>query len=152
MNDIKNQCTCETTKIKSLDSIPLGCPKAYAVIELGLTKGIFQLDSYLGKKWGKLIKPKNINDLSDLISLTRPGALESGMLDKYYAIKEGQLEVEYLHQDLKPILEQYHGQLIYQESVLEICCKIAGMSLLEADQIRAAMGKKNPELQYPFRR
>src|SRR3990172_12471031 len=103
MNDIKNQCTCETTKIKSLDSIPLGCPKAYAVIELGLTKGIFQLDSYLGKKWGKLIKPKNIGDLSDLISLTRPGALESGMLNKYHAIRSWEQKAEYLHNDLKPI-------------------------------------------------
>ena len=50
---------------------------------MGLTKGIFQLDSRLGKRLSKRLKPKNFEELVLLLAINRPGPLESGMIDQY---------------------------------------------------------------------
>lgn len=125
--------------------IPLNDKKTFDLIATGNVDGGFQIESFLGKKWCKLLMPKNIDDISDLISLIRPGSLDAGMLDAYYKVRMGEQEATYIHNSLEPILRSTNGKLCYQEQVMEICNKIAKMTLSESDKLRKAIAKKKPE-------
>ena len=122
--------------IKKLD---FNCEKTWDLICSGNTIGIFQLDSPFGQKYSKLVKPRSIEELSDLSALLRPGPMEAKMedgkslTDHYIMRKHGEEEVEYLHPDLKPILENTYGILTYQEQSMKIAVDIAGMSLADTD-------------------
>ena len=117
----------------------------------GDTKGVFQLESQLGRGWAKKLKPRNIEELSALIALIRPGCLEAfydgkSMTRHYVDRKNGVDPVKYFHPSLEPILKDTYGVLVYQEQSMMIAREIAGFSLQEADSLRKAMGKKLPEL------
>ena len=134
------------------DSIPLNDKSTYNLMSMGLTKGIFQLEEHLGERYAQVVKPNNLEDIADIISIIRPGCKEAfhvdgetSMLDAYCKIRNGQMEEAYLHEDLKPILGKTHSVLIYQEQIIEICRHMAGMTLEEGDMVRKAMGKKKPE-------
>lgn len=125
--------------------IPLDDKKTYDMLGQGFTIGVFQLEKQLGKIWSKGLKPTNIEELADVISIIRPGPLDTGMGDNYKKSKIDGEESLYLHESLRDILKNTHGSLLYQEQVIEICKKLAGMSLVDADKVRKAMGKKKPE-------
>ncbi|NDB58639.1 DNA polymerase III subunit alpha, partial [bacterium] len=117
----------------------------------GKTKGIFQLESNLGKSWSKKLAPTNIEELSALIAIIRPGTLKAfvdgkSMTQHYVDRKHGREEVTYLHQALEEILKPTYGILVYQEQSMRIAQKIAGFNLQEADVLRKAIGKKNAAL------
>ena len=120
----------------------------------GDTKGIFQLESNLGRHWAKEIKPRNIKELAALISLIRPGTLLArdangkSMTQVYADRKNGKPNspVEYLHDSLEPILKETYGVLVYQEQSMMIAQKLAGFDLKEADALRKAIGKKKADL------
>lgn len=123
----------------------------WSMLSSGDTKGVFQLESQLGKSWAKRLKPRNIEELSALIALIRPGCLEAffegkSMTQHYIDRKHGLEEVKYFHPSLEPILKDTYGVLVYQEQSMIISREIAGFSLEEADTLRKAMGKKLPEL------
>ena len=128
--------------------------KVWDLICNGETKGVFQLESSLGKHWAKEVKPKNIKELAALISLIRPGCLKAkdadgkSMTQVYADRKAGKPNspVEYLHESLKPILEETYGVLVYQEQSMMIAQKLAGFDLKEADALRKAIGKKKADL------
>ncbi|MFA5759042.1 MAG: hypothetical protein WC942_06790 [Clostridia bacterium] len=126
-------------------NVPLDDPKVWRLIANGRTKGVFQLETQLGQSWSKIIRPTNINELSALIALIRPGPLESLMSEQYARRKNGEEAVEYFHPALEPILNETYGCLCYQEQILAICIQIAGFSEVEADLARKAVGKKKPE-------
>ncbi len=133
------------------DTIPLDDKSTYNLMSMGLTKGIFQLEEHLGERYSQVVKPQNIEDVADIVSIIRPGCKEAfhvdgetSMLDAYCKIRNGQMEEAYLHDDLKPILGKTHSVLIYQEQIIEICRDMAGMSLEDGDMVRKAMGKKLP--------
>ena len=90
-------------------------------------------------------KPQRLDDLIALNALYRPGPLRSGMVDDYIARKQGKTEVKYELPTLEPILAETYGVIAYQEQVMRISNVLAGFSLGEADILRKAMGKKNPE-------
>jgi len=128
--------------------------EVWDLICAGDTKGVFQLESNLGKKWAKESQPRNIKELAALISLIRPGTLlaqhKSGknMTEIYCLRKSGSPDfpVEYDHESLEPILKETYGVLVYQEQSMQIAQKLAGFDLKEADALRKAIGKKNAEL------
>jgi DNA polymerase III alpha subunit len=138
------RCTCDLSQKIDMDNLP-ECPLAYDIISMGLNKGIFQLESHLGRRYGMAIQPRNIEEISALVSLIRPGALDSGMMDEYIKVRNGQKTPEYLHEKLRPIFQNSNGVLIYQEQIMQICQQLAGFTLSEADSIRKAVGKKLPE-------
>jgi len=155
---MKFDCGCEYDKVDfETPSIPLDCPKTWDFIGSGLTKGVFQLEKSLGKRYTKEIKPRSIDDLAAVISLIRPGCLEAKfrtdpktekeitIIDTYIRIKNGTLEPEYIHPALEPIFKDTYGVPIYQEQIMRICSEYAGFTLKEADDARKAMGKKLPE-------
>lgn len=133
-----------------INKIDLDCPVTWDLIGSGNTKGCFQLESRLGRSMAKKLKPENIEQLSALISILRPGCLEavrdgktvsSHFIDK----KNGEESVDYFHPSLEPILSNTYGEMIYQEQAMQIAKDIAGFDLQEADNLRKAIGKKKPE-------
>jgi len=139
------------------DNIPFDDQATYNFLGMGLTKGVFQLEEYLGERYSQVVKPKCILDIADIISIIRPGCKEAfhvdgqtTMLDAYCKIRNNEMQPQYLHDDLKVVLEKTHSVLIYQEQITEICIHMAGMTLKEADMVRYAMGKKRAELMQPW--
>ncbi len=126
--------------VKSFDD-----PEIFKLITNGDTKGVFQLESPLGKQWCKKLAPKTLLEVSDLISLIRPAVLEAGLADEYIKNKNNPDEVSYLHPQLEKIFKDTHGVMIYQEQQLELAKIFAGFSLEQADHLRKATGKKLPE-------
>lgn len=125
--------------------------KTWKLFSEGKTKGIFQLESNLGKSWAKKVSPKNIEELSALIAIIRPGSLKSyyegkSMTQHYVDRKHGREDVSYLHESLKDILSPTYGVLCYQEQSMRIAQIVAGFDLQEADVLRKAIGKKNANL------
>ncbi len=117
----------------------------------GKTKGVFQLESNLGKSWSKKLAPHNIEELSALIAIIRPGCLKAfvdgkSMTQHFIDRKHGREEVTYLHESLEEILAPTYGVLVYQEQSMRIAQKVAGFNLQEADELRKAIGKKKADL------
>jgi DNA polymerase-3 subunit alpha len=134
----------------SINNINLDCPRTWDLISEGNTKGIFQLESRLGRSIAKKLKPENIEQLSALIAILRPGTLEAirngkSVTNHYIDKKNGQESLDYFHPALEPILKTTYGEMIYQEQAMEIAKNIAGFDLQEADMLRKAIGKKKPE-------
>ncbi len=134
-----------------LDHLPLDCPRTFDLLRRADTSGIFQLESEGMRKLLIRLQPDKFEDIIALNALHRPGPMESGMVDTYVANKRGELPVSYPHEDLKEILEDTYGNIVYQEQVMLISVKIAGFSMNEADSLRKAMGKKNDEIMAAFR-
>ena len=128
--------------------------KVWDLICDGNTKGVFQLESSLGKHWAKEVKPRSVKELAALISLIRPGCLKAkdadgkSMTQVYADRKAGKPNspVEYLHESLQPILKETYGVLVYQEQSMKIAQVLAGFDLKEADALRKAIGKKKADL------
>ena len=117
----------------------------------GKTKGVFQLESSLGKSWSKRVRPRNLEELAALTALLRPGCLKAivdgkSMTQHYVDRKNGEEEVTYIHESLEPILNQTQGVLVYQEQSMKISQKVAGFDLQQADDLRKAIGKKKADL------
>lgn len=134
-----------------LENINLECSKTWDLISSGNTKGCFQLESRLGQTMAKKLKPRNIEHLSGLISILRPGCLEAvrdgkTVSNHYIDKKNDQETVDYYHPVLKDILEKSYGEMIYQEQAMEISRVISGFNLQEADILRKAIGKKKADL------
>jgi len=133
-----------------IEDINLECESTWRLISDGNTKGCFQLESRLGRSIAKKLKPSNIEELSALISIMRPGCLEAirdgkTVTNHYIDKKNGLESVDYFHKSLEPILNKTYGEMIYQEQAMEIAKDIAGFNLQEADMLRKAIGKKKPE-------
>lgn len=125
--------------------------KTWQLFAEGKTKGVFQLESNLGKSWSKKLAPNNIEELSALIAIIRPGCLKAyvdgkSMTQHFIDRKHGREEVTYLHDSLEEILAPTYGVLVYQEQSMRIAQKVAGFDLQEADELRKAIGKKKADL------
>ncbi|CAA9275110.1 MAG: DNA polymerase III alpha subunit [uncultured Chloroflexi bacterium] len=120
---------------------PSGQPKrAFDMLSEGHTTAVFQLESGGMRKCLTGLRPNKITDLLAIVALYRPGPME--YIPAFTAAKNGQVAVTYLHEDLKPILEETYGICVYQDQVLQIVRAIAGFTWGEADVLRKAMGKK----------
>lgn len=125
--------------------IPLDDPATYEILSSGNTAGIFQLESMGMRDILVKIKPDRFEDLIAILALYRPGPIGSGMVDDYIKRRRGIVPVKYEIPELKEILKETHGVIVYQEQVMKIANVLAGFSLGEADILRRAMGKKDPE-------
>ncbi|MDD5065417.1 MAG: DNA polymerase III subunit alpha [bacterium] len=131
--------------------IPLDDKQTYKLLGKGDTNGVFQIEKSGMTELFCRVKPKNLEEISVLIALYRPGPLESGMVDSFVKRKNKEEEITYAHKSLKPILEETYGVIVYQEQVMEITKVIGGFSLGEADVIRRIMSKKKPEELEPYK-
>ncbi|MBI4467022.1 MAG: DNA polymerase III subunit alpha [Acidobacteria bacterium] len=128
-----------------LEEMPLDDPATYALFSRGATSGVFQFESHGMREILRRYQPSRLEDLIALNALYRPGPIQGGMIDEFIARKHGQRQVSYELTELKPILEETYGVIVYQEQVMQIANQLAGFSLGEADLLRRAMGKKKPK-------
>ena len=127
-----------------VEDLPLDDKKTYeAVFQKGYTSGIFQFESPGMRDILRRYQPDRLDDLIALNALYRPGPMD--MIDDFIDRKHGRREITYDFPELKDILEESFGVIVYQEQVMQISNRLAGYSLGEADLLRRAMGKKKME-------
>jgi DNA polymerase-3 subunit alpha len=126
-----------------LENLPLNDEASYALLGKGLTAGIFQFEGRGMTEILQRVKPSRLAELTALNALYRPGPIQ--MIDDYIARKTGKKRVTYDLPQLKEILEETYGVIVYQEQVIQIFNRVAGFTLGEADVVRRAMGKKKHE-------
>ena len=138
LTTIKN--ILENIHLKNLNNIDLNDASVYNLFKSGKTEGIFQFETPLMRNLIMKLKPNSFNDLIASLALGRPGALNEA--EEYILRKNGSKEITYLHEDLKEILKDTYGIILYQEQIIAILGKIGGFSYSEADIIRRAISKK----------
>jgi len=119
--------------------------KTYELLSSGQTTGIFQLESAGMRDLLIKMSPNRFEDLIAIVALYRPGPIGSGMIDDFIKRKKGQTPVKYELPQLKEILDETYGIILYQEQVMSIANKLANFTMGQADILRKAMGKKRPE-------
>ena len=128
------------------DNLELDDEKTFKLFAEGKMTGVFQLESRVAQSVSRNLNPKRFEDIVALVALIRPGPLGAGMHNEFADRANLRKEIEYLHPDLKEVLEETYGVILYQEQVMQIAQKIAGFDLQEADNLRVAMGKKIPQV------
>jgi DNA polymerase-3 subunit alpha len=128
-----------------IETIPLDDADTFKLMQRGATGAVFQVESSGMRDLLTRLKPDCFEDVIALVALYRPGPLESGMVDTFIECKHGRQEIVYQVPQLKPILEETNGVILYQEQVMQIAQVLAGYTLGQADMLRRAMGKKKPE-------
>ena len=127
------------------EDLPLDDKATYEVFTKGLTSGVFQFESPGMRDILRRYHPSRLEDLTALNALYRPGPIQGGMVDDFIERKWGRKAVSYDLPELKELLEETYGVIVYQEQVMQISNRLAGYSLGEADLLRRAMGKKKAE-------
>ncbi|MEM7432392.1 MAG: DNA polymerase III subunit alpha [Pseudomonadota bacterium] len=130
-----------------VSAIPDRDPKTFELLQSTQTAAVFQLESSGMRDLIKRMRPDRFDDLVALVALFRPGPLQSGMVDDFITRRHSpdKSDIDYLHPDLQPLLEETYGVILYQEQVMQIAQLLAGYTLGGADLLRRAMGKKKPE-------
>ncbi len=122
------------------EQVPFDDPATFEMISAARTLGVFQIESP-GQR--ELVGKSGIESFEEIItdiSLFRPGPVKSDMITPYLDAKQGWKAPAYLHEDLRPILEQTHGVVVFHEQVIEMIATFAGVSHAEADEVRRALG------------
>lgn len=127
-----------------IHTVPLDDKKTFELISQGNNVGVFQLESGGMRRLAKDLKPTKLSDITAMVALYRPGPMD--LIPLFLEGKKNLKKIKYLHPDLKPILEETYGVLVYQEQVMEIAHSLAGYTMSEADNLRMAMGKKKKDL------
>ncbi len=128
----------------TFDTIPVGDAKALSLFTTVNTMGIFQFESDGMKNFLRKFRPTTFEDIFAALALFRPGPMNN--IDAYIKRKHGLEPTLYIHSDLKPILENTYGIIVYQEQIMSIAHILAGYTLGEADILRRAMSKKKEEV------
>ena len=129
-----------------IDFIPMDDAKTFDLLCRGDALGIFQLESSGMRELLVKLAPEQFSDLIALVALYRPGPLDSGMVNDFVETKHGRAVANYPLPQIKSVLEETYGVIVYQEQVMKIANILASYSLGDADILRRAMGKKIPEV------
>lgn len=129
-----------------IENLPLDDAATYALVASGDSNGVFQLESSGMKELLRKLKPTTFEDMVAAVALYRPGPLQSGMVDDFINRKHKKTAIVYEVPQLKDILENTYGVMVYQEQVMEIAKVLAGYTPGDADVLRKAMGKKDESL------
>lgn len=140
IDEIVHHINEHATQKLEIMKIPLDDAKTYQLIRDVDTIGVFQLESDGMKNLIRKMKPQNFEDIVATIALYRPGPMEN--IPEYLDRREHPEKIDYIHPDLKPILENTYGIMIYQEQIMQVATKMAGFSLGKADNLRKAISKK----------
>ena len=127
-----------------IEGIPMDDGAVFKMLSNGATDGVFQFESSGMRNVIMQLKPENIEDLIAVISLYRPGPMES--IPRYIENRHNPQKITYRHPLLKGILDVTYGCIVYQEQVMQIFRTLAGYSLGRADIVRRAMSKKKKDI------
>jgi DNA polymerase III alpha subunit len=123
-----------------LDSLPHDDPNVFRTIQVADTVGMFQIESRAQMQALPKARPERFEDLVVQVAIIRPGPVQGNAVHPYLRRRAGQEPVTYLHDSLKPILEDTLGVILYQEQVMQVAIDVCGYTPLEADIFRKAMG------------
>jgi DNA polymerase-3 subunit alpha len=132
--------------VPRLDTLPLNDEATFRALRAGRTAGVFQFESPVATDMVRSMRADRFDDLVASNALIRPGPLDAGMHRVYCRRKKGEEPVNYALPELEEILAPTYGVITYQEQVMRIAQRLAGISLAEADVLRKAVGKKDAEL------
>ena len=125
-----------------IDDIPLDDEKTFELLQLGNTIGVFQLEGNAMRSLIRSLRPDSFNDVIALVALYRPGPMGANMHNLYADRKNGRAPIEELHPALTDKLADTYQIMVYQEQVMTVAQEMAGYSMVDADNLRRAMGKK----------
>lgn len=120
--------------------------RAYKLLQDGKTKAIFQLGGSGMAALLKSTRANNIEDISAVLALHRPGPLGAGLTTEYGERKFGKRAITYLHPSLESVLKNTFGVLTYQEQIMQIAVQCAGFTGAESDTLRKGVGKKKKDI------
>jgi len=152
-NDIVEDRTGQRVPQEALDA--RDDPEVYdKVFAEGDTLGIFQFQSPGMREYLEKMSPEAFSHITAMVALYRPGPLDAGMVPKFIKRMHGEQEVKYLHEDVHEeikgevgdILDDTYGIMVFQEQIMQVCQRLAGFSLGDADIMRRAVGKKKAKL------
>lgn len=133
-------------EVPNLQTLSLDDEATYRALRAGRTAGVFQFESAVATDMVRSMRADRFDDLVASNALIRPGPLDAGMHRVYCKRKRGEEPVSYALPELEEILAPTYGVITYQEQVMRIAQRLAGISLAEADVLRKAVGKKDAEL------
>src|SRR6266852_4775214 len=122
-----------------LDQLPLNDPQVFEMCSEADTIGVFQIESRAQMQTLPRTRPKTFNDLVVEVAIIRPGPIQGNAVHPYINRKQGREPVTYAHTLLEPILKDTLGVILYQEQIIEIAMRVAGMTPSGADMFRRAM-------------
>jgi len=126
----------------NIDDLPVDDLATYELLQRGDTVGVFQLEGNNMRALVRALAPTHLGDVAALVALYRPGPMAANMHYDYADRKNGRQLITYLHPDLAEVLSDTYGLMIYQESMLRVAQRFAGYTLVEAETLRKAAGKK----------
>ncbi|NQY82499.1 MAG: DNA polymerase III subunit alpha [Alphaproteobacteria bacterium] len=126
------------------DTLPMDDTAVFELISSGFTDGVFQLESPGMRRVAVQLKPDCFADIIAMVALFRPGPMEN--IPRFIRCKHGEEEIRYPHPLLEDILRETYGIAIYQEQIMQMTQTLAGFNLGKSDQVRRAMGKKDPKV------
>jgi DNA polymerase III subunit alpha len=129
-----------------IDDLPLDDGPTFELLRKGDTVGVFQLEGSNMRALVRALAPTQLEDVAALVALYRPGPMAANMHYDYADRKNGRKDVTYLHPEMAEVLSDTYGLMIYQESMLRVAQRFAGYSLVEAETLRKAAGKKVREI------
>jgi DNA polymerase-3 subunit alpha len=116
-------------------------PEVYKVFQDGWTLGVFQFESSLLTGMSKKLRISDFKTLYAATTIARPGPLHSGEANRYICCSRGKKEPHYIHESIKPIVEETCGVILFQEQTMRIAVEFAGFSMVEAEKLRKIIGK-----------
>ena len=128
----------------SIENIDMEDRKVFDMLCAGQTEGVFQFESAGMRSVLSQLKPESVEDLIAVISLYRPGPMDS--IPTYIENRHNPAKIKYKTPKLKSILDVTYGCIVYQEQVMQICRELAGYSYGRADIVRRAMSKKKHDV------
>ncbi len=121
-------------------------PQVFALFAEADTDGIFQFEGRGVRELLRQYRPETLDDLAAMTALFRPGPLKSGMARDFVRAKQRERQSEKLPPRVRRLFPETRGLIVYQEQVMLAARELAGYSLAQADILRKAMGKKDPEV------
>ncbi|MEU5979973.1 DNA polymerase III subunit alpha [Streptomyces sp. NPDC047315] len=135
--------TGERLDIDDPAQVPLDDPATYELIGSSQTMGCFQIESPGQRDLVRRLRPRTVDDITLDISLFRPGPVAANMIDPLIAVRDGRVPVRYPHDDLREVLAETGGQVVFHEQVIQIMEKMTGCDLGQADEARRALSDRD---------
>jgi DNA-directed DNA polymerase III PolC len=130
----------QTKETLGLHNLPPRDPKVAALLRSGRTIGCFQVESPAMMNLLRRMKPESVRELVQALALIRPGPTESGMKEALLRSREGRP----VRRDpfLERILPETGGLLLYEEQVMQVAERVAGMPPEEGDLLRRSLKRR----------
>ncbi|OUV22595.1 MAG: hypothetical protein CBC55_03545 [Gammaproteobacteria bacterium TMED95] len=141
--DVISECISQINnnqgKHISYRQIPMNDPSVYAMLCQQMLTDVFQLGGYGARQLVANVLPQNIDDISVLIALNRPGMMQSGVVSTYLNVKNGLKAPQYDHAALESVTAGTFGCYIFHEQIIDALCIASGCTSIQAHKIAQAM-------------